>query len=104
MGVIILSLLSLLSPSETSAKAMLPSTLLKLDDYFSHHVIVVEKSTHKLHLYKNVAGRPELVMSMRIATGKKRGNKTFQGDHRTPEGIYQLTEFFTHQNLVPTST
>ena len=100
MGVIILSLLSLLSPSETSAKAMLPSTLLKLDDYFSHHVIVVEKSTHKLHLYKNVAGRPELVMSMRIATGKKRGNKTFQGDHRTPEGIYQLTEFFTHQNLV----
>ena len=61
---------------------------------------MVEKLTHKLHLYKNESGRPRLVRSMRIATGKKSGDKLIRGDHRTPEGIYQLTEFLTHDNLV----
>lgn len=78
----------------------LPATLLKLDDYFSHHVLVVEKSTHKLYLYKNVEGRPERVRSLKIATGKKTGDKVFQGDHRTPEGVYQLTDFLNYQDLL----
>jgi murein L,D-transpeptidase YafK len=35
-----------------------------------------------------------------MATGKKAGNKIYQGDHRTPEGIYYLTNFLTHQDLL----
>ena len=78
----------------------LPSALLNLDDYFSHHVLVVEKSTHKLHLYRNESGYPKLLKSVKIATGKKSGDKISIGDHRTPEGVYQLTEFITHRELV----
>ena len=89
----------LLLPGPLSG-ALLPAVLLKLDDYFSHHVLVVEKSTHKLHLYKNEGGIPKWVKSVKIATGKKTGDKIFQGDHRTPEGIYQLTAFLTHRNLL----
>ena len=35
-----------------------------------------------------------------MATGKKTGNKLFQGDHRTPEGIYFFTEFIPRQKLL----
>ena len=52
--------LPLLTLSDVFAAAMLPSPLLKLDDYFSHHVIVVEKSTHKLHLYRNGRRLPRI--------------------------------------------
>jgi murein L,D-transpeptidase YafK len=35
-----------------------------------------------------------------MATGKKSGDKIFQGDHRTPEGVYQFTDFLTHEDLL----
>lgn len=79
---------------------LMPAPLLQLDDLFSHHVLVAEKSTHQLHLFANVAGEPKLVKTVQMATGKKAGDKLFQGDHRTPEGVYQLTEFLTHDDLL----
>jgi murein L,D-transpeptidase YafK len=78
----------------------LPTPLLLLDNNFSHHVVIAEKSTHKLHVFKNNDGKPQLVKTYQVATGKKAGNKIFQGDHRTPEGVYYLTQFLTHENLV----
>lgn len=35
-----------------------------------------------------------------MATGKKSGDKFFQGDHRTPEGVYKFTGFLTHEDLL----
>lgn len=35
-----------------------------------------------------------------MATGKKAGDKLFQGDHRTPEGIYHFSDFLTHEQLL----
>jgi len=93
-------LLPLLLVLPLKAQVMRPSPLVLLDPYFSHHVIVVEKATHKLHLYANKDGSPELVKTYSIATGKKSGNKIFQGDHRTPEGIYHFVDFLTHQQLL----
>lgn len=78
----------------------LPTPLLLLDKNFSHHVLVAEKSTHKLHVFKNNDGVPEHVKTYLVATGKKSGDKIFQGDHRTPEGVYYLTDFLTHEGLV----
>ena len=77
-----------------------PSSLLLLDDYFTHHVFIAEKSTHKLHLYKNKKGIPHLEHTWPMATGKKAGDKLFQGDHRTPEGIYHFHEFIPHEILM----
>lgn len=77
-----------------------PKPLLVLGKYFSHHVIVVEKSTHTLYLFENDNGQPKLLTQYQIATGKKSGDKIFQGDHRTPEGIYHFTEFLTHAQLL----
>ena len=88
----------LIQPSYSSTYQ--PSSLLLMDDYFSHHIIIAEKSTHTLHLYRNDNGIPVHLKSYKMATGKKTGNKIFQGDHRTPEGIYFFTEFITRQELL----
>ena len=77
-----------------------PSSLIFLDKFFSHHVILAEKSTHRLHLYRNTDTTPELVKTYQMATGKKPGNKIYQGDFRTPEGIYHFVDFLPHKKLI----
>ncbi|GAB4010258.1 MAG: hypothetical protein Fur0010_02560 [Bdellovibrio sp.] len=79
---------------------LLPSALLYLDGFFSHHVLVAEKSTHTLHVFRNDGSYPKHIASYQMATGKKAGDKVFQGDHRTPEGIYFLTDFISHEELL----
>lgn len=95
----LLSLFTVMSATADDLSVM-PTDLLSLDEYFSHHVIVAEKSTHKLYIFKNNKGEPELIKTYQMATGKKAGDKIFQGDHRTPEGVYYLTDFLTHQDLI----
>ena len=82
------------------AKTFYPAPIIQMDNFFSHHVIVAEKSTHLLYLFKNNNGVPELVKTFLMASGKKAGDKIFQGDHRTPEGIYEFTQFLTHEDLI----
>jgi murein L,D-transpeptidase YafK len=77
-----------------------PVNLLKTDDKYTHHVLVVEKSTHKLLLYRNVQGIPQKVTEYQIATGKNPGNKGFEGDKKTPEGVYELTRFHDSKELL----
>lgn len=83
-----------------SAKGFLPSPLLMLGPYFAHHVLVAEKTSHKLHLFQADPSGPKLVKSYQMATGKKAGNKQFQGDHRTPEGIYFIVDFIPNKQLL----
>lgn len=91
----------LLSCSHHSfGKNFYPAPLLMLDKHFSHHVILAEKATHKLHLYSYEDTKPKLLRTYDMASGKKAGDKLFQGDHRTPEGIYFLTDFITHEELI----
>ncbi len=79
--------------------SFLPSNILMLDQKFSHHVILVEKATHKLHLYENKNSIPKLVKTFNTATGKFKGDKTANGDHKTPEGIYTIYEFLSKEEL-----
>lgn len=83
-----------------SANDFFPSNILMLDSKISHHVILVEKATHKLHLYENLGSVPKLVKSYNIATGKFKGDKSINGDHKTPEGIYTFHDFFSKQELL----
>lgn len=78
----------------------LPSNILMLDSKFSHHVILVEKATHKLHLYENNGSYPKLVKTFSTATGKFRGDKSVNGDHKTPEGIYTIYDFYSKEELL----
>ncbi len=77
-----------------------PAPLIYLDSALTHHVLVAEKSTHKLYLYQNNNSYPKLVKTYDMVTGKKAGNKIFEGDHRTPEGIYFLNSFITNDELL----
>lgn len=77
-----------------------PTNIALLDDEFTHHVLVVEKSTHRLHLFSNNEGYPEYVQSYPIATGLTSGDKANSGDFKTPEGIYKLNSFLSREQLL----
>jgi murein L,D-transpeptidase YafK len=88
------------SIQSSMANEFLPSTIYQLDTKFTHHVIVVEKSTHSLFLYKHGEDSPELIKKYKILTGKFIGDKTTQGDKKTPEGIYFFQKFHPSERLV----
>lgn len=71
-----------------------------MDAKFAHHVILVEKSTHKLHIYENAESQPKLLKTFSIATGKLKGDKSGEGDHKTPEGIYTIYDFYSKNELL----
>lgn len=78
----------------------LPSNILMTDEKFAHHVILVEKATHKVYVYENSASFPKLVKTYNSATGKIKGDKVGEGDHKTPEGIYTLYDFYSKEELL----
>lgn len=78
----------------------LPANILMMDTKFAHHVILVEKATHKLYLYENSGTLPKLIKTYDAATGKFKGDKAVSGDHKTPEGIYTLYEFLSKEELL----
>ena len=71
-----------------------------MDDKYAHHVILVEKATHQLHLFENNGSNPVLLKTFNTATGKFKGDKSINGDHKTPEGIYTIYEFLSQQELL----
>lgn len=71
-----------------------------LDEKFAHHILLVEKATHKLYLYENNGTMPRLVKTFSTATGKFKGNKFREGDRKTPEGIYTLIDFLSKEQLL----
>lgn len=79
------------APQVMDMAGLVPAPIVEADGF----VIIVEKRTHRLHLYDG--GRR--VKSVRITTGKRRGDKEVQDDHKTPEGIYFLTEFLEDKEL-----
>lgn len=83
-----------------ASSSYLPASILKLGDIYGHHLLIAEKSTHTLYLFANNQGMPKLLKKFDVATGKRPGDKFLQGDHRTPEGIYQFTDFLNHQDLI----
>lgn len=83
----------------SAEETFFPSNILMMDQKFSHHVILVEKATHKLHLFENKNSVPKLVRTFSTATGKFKGDKTVNGDHKTPEGIYTIYDFLSKEEL-----
>jgi uncharacterized protein (TIGR02246 family) len=84
----------------TQSDQFYPTSIVLLDQYFSHHVLIAEKETHTLYLFENRNNRPFLIKAFKMASGKVAGDKSQQGDHRTPEGVYQLEAFIPHNELL----
>ncbi len=84
---------------QASADDFYPSNILMMDSKFAHHVILVEKATHKVLLFENSDTHPKLIKTYNTATGKFKGNKAITGDHKTPEGIYSMYEFLSKEEL-----
>lgn len=50
--------------------------------------IVVSKSEHKMFAYS----KGNLVVTYKVAIGKNKGDKEFEGDQKTPEGNYTIND------------
>jgi len=61
----------------------------------NHYVFLVEKMSQYLLVFKG----KKLEKMYPVTTGKNLGDKTSEGDGRTPEGIYYFTRFISPQEL-----
>lgn len=66
------------------------------------HALVVEKNSQSLFLFRGTRDNiPELLEIIRANTGEKDGDKRYEGDLRTPEGIYFFTGIIDGSVLPP---
>ena len=75
-----------------------PRYLLKMreDQRFA---VVVDNKRSRLYLYQNESGRPRFVADYYISTGKRGGEKTREGDEKTPVGVYHVTASLPRNKL-----
>lgn len=99
MLAIVATMLTVFVGLANAEENFLPSNILMMDENYAHHVILVEKATHQLHIFENDKTYPKLIKTYNIATGKFKGDKSVNGDHKTPEGIYTLQEFLSQDEL-----
>lgn len=63
------------------------------------YAIVVDNRRSRLYLYQNEDGRPRFVADYYISTGKRGGEKTREGDEKTPVGVYHVTASLPRNKL-----
>ncbi len=76
------------------------SNIVQTDQVYSKNIFVVEKGRHLLHLFTNENNQLKKLYSVPIASGKIPGDKEYQGDKKTPEGIYFLGGFYKSDQLI----
>lgn len=74
-----------------------PSALVNLAPS-TNYAFVVDKELRTITLWKN-SKVPSLVAAYPTDMGKNKGNKLYQGDHKTPEGIYFFLETYQQPYL-----
>ncbi|HEY8119528.1 MAG TPA: L,D-transpeptidase family protein [Methylophilaceae bacterium] len=65
----------------------IPEPLWQLDSS-QQYVIVVDTEKSRLYVYRNEAGKPSYIADYYVTLGKNVGEKTAEGDKRTPLGVY----------------
>ncbi len=79
-------------------KTQIPSSLIQLSD-LQDYVLIVDQSRHRMFLYKNRDGIPVYVNDFYVTIGKKGTGKIFEGDQKTPLGVYFVTRFIESNEL-----
>ncbi len=77
---------------------LLPASLLSLDQAYQY-AVVVELNRSRLYLFENVNGVPQQVENFYVSMGKSGPYKQFEGDNRTPLGVYFIENFLSPDNL-----
>lgn len=79
-----------------------PRALMSLSENTAH-ALVVDKSKNRLYVYRNAGPGlpPELIVDFYIVLGKVPGNKAYEGDLKTPNGVYFVTSYLPDEKLPP---
>jgi murein L,D-transpeptidase YafK len=64
-------------------------------------VVLVDKKSQKLSLIEKNNNYYQSKLEFRCSTGKNQGDKAFEGDSKTPEGVYVITGHYTEKYLSP---
>ncbi|MFC1540859.1 murein L,D-transpeptidase family protein [Candidatus Latescibacterota bacterium] len=68
-------------------------------NWHTPYILLVEKSNHKIYLLKYENGAKTLIGIYDCKTGKNKGDKREEGDHKTPEGIFFLQNKYTRADI-----
>jgi len=77
---------------------LLPASLLSLDQAYQY-AVVVELNRSRLYLFENVNGVPKPIENFYVSMGKSGPYKQFEGDNRTPLGVYFIENFLSSDSL-----
>ncbi len=79
-----------------------PRALLTLS-HDTEYALVVDKNKNRLYVYRNSGPGlpPELVDDIYVVLGKKTGDKSREGDLKTPNGVYFVTSYLPDEKLPP---
>lgn len=92
----IVLLIAFLFSSKTNAQ-IIPNSLVSFNSQ-NKHVILVDKTHKELKIYR-FKNKWSLVKTYKCTTGKRAGNKTREGDLKTPRGVYFPTKFYNTKYL-----
>ncbi len=79
-------------------KGSLPSSIAKLSPRQAY-ALVNDLERSRMYIFKNVLGEPQLLSSHYVGMGKAGYGKEFEGDMRTPLGVYKITGFIPDEQL-----
>lgn len=67
------------------------------------YALIVDKSKNRLYVYRNSGPGlpPQLIDNFYIVLGKQTGDKSSEGDLKTPNGVYFVTSFLPDEKLPP---
>ncbi len=79
-----------------------PRALLALSSK-TEYALIVDKGKNRLYVFRNLGPglAPELIDDFYVVLGKKTGDKYQQGDLKTPNGVYFVTNYLPDENLPP---
>ena len=80
----------------------IPRALLTLSSN-TEYALIVDKQKNRLYVYRNSGPGlpPELVDDFYVVLGKQPGDKSREGDLKTPSGIYFVTSYLSDEKLPP---
>ncbi len=81
-----------------SAANYVPRYLLQMGAE-QQHAVVVDTRRARLYVYRNENGKPRFVADYYISQGKAGSGKQYEGDNKTPLGVYHVTSFIDPAKL-----
>jgi len=84
--------------NERAAENSVPSVLAKIDSFY-RHAIVVDLSKSRLYLFDNTQQLPILLDDFFISMGRSGAGKVFEGDLKTPLGVYFIQSYISPGQL-----